>query len=171
MFCHNHEAITAPPPLLGQAALQRESGCSPQKSLPEKNKAAVFCAIHDATTLLNDNAVCLSLLQFLGVGSSSQDTWHFHTYFPCVSVGRRRCARAGLLRGDGAAWSSLLQVRVLQKKLARHDCVCIFCGRWFCSSRWDGGCCAWAAAPLLLRWRQRKFLCECLDMCITDNPP
>ena len=24
--------------------------------------------------------------------------------------------------------------------------MCIFCGRWFCSSRWDGGCCAWAVA-------------------------
>ena len=36
--------------------------------------------------------------------------------------------------------------RVLQKNLARHDCVCIFYGRWFCSSRWDGGCCAVAAA-------------------------
>ena len=30
--------------------------------------------------------------------------------------------------------------------------MCIFCGRWFCSSWWDGGCCAWAAALGLLRW-------------------
>ena len=62
-------------------------------------------------------------------------------------VGRWRCTRAGMLRGDDAAWSSLLQVRVLQKKLARHDCVCIFCGRWFCSSGWTA-----AAALGLLRW-------------------
>ena len=36
---------------------------------------------------------------------------------------------------------------MLLKKLARHDCVCIFCGRWFCSSGWDGGCCACSATP------------------------
>ena len=34
MFCHNHEAITTPSPLPGQAALWGESGCSTRKALP-----------------------------------------------------------------------------------------------------------------------------------------
>ena len=40
MFCHNHEAITTPSPLPGQAALRRESGCSPRKALPAPSSAA-----------------------------------------------------------------------------------------------------------------------------------
>ena len=87
------------------AERERESG-SPRKALPEKNKAEVFCAIHDTTTLLNDDAVWLSLLQVLGVGASSQDTWQFQTFFPCVSVSISRwdggwcgwAAAPGLLR-------------------------------------------------------------------------
>ena len=38
-------------------------------------RAEFFCAFHDTTTLLNDDAIWLSLLQVLGVGASSQDTW------------------------------------------------------------------------------------------------
>ena len=39
MFCHNHEAITTPSPLPGQAALRGESGCSPRKALPGPSSA------------------------------------------------------------------------------------------------------------------------------------
>ena len=47
-------------------------------------------------------------------------------------------------------WSSLLQVRMLQKKLARHDCVCMFKREMVLFLQMDGGCCAWAAALGLL---------------------
>ena len=40
MFCHNHEAITTPSPLPGQAALRGESGCSLRKALPGPNSTA-----------------------------------------------------------------------------------------------------------------------------------
>ena len=86
MFCHNHEAITTPSLIPGQAAL-RESGCSSPEGTA---RAEFFCAFHDTTTLLNDDAVWLSLLQVLGVGASPQDTWQFQTFFPCVSASNPR---------------------------------------------------------------------------------
>ena len=72
MFCHNHEAITTPSPLPGQAALRGGEWLLPPEGTA---RAGFFCAFHDTTTLLNDDAVWLSLLQVLGVGASSQDTW------------------------------------------------------------------------------------------------
>ena len=70
--------------------------------------------------------------------------------------------RPGLLRRRRAARDSADIVAAGPcgvKKHAIHDYVCLVCGRWFCSSRWDGGCCAWAAALVVLVVRQRSGWC------------
>ena len=179
MFCHNHEAITTPSPLPGQAALRGKSGCSTRKALPWQIKAKVFCAIHDTTTLLNDDAVWLSLLQVLGVGASSQDTWQFQTFFPCVSVSNPWLDRgAALVLGFCAATAQrghrCCRSECCKRSLQDVIVCAFFCGRWFCSSRWDGGCCAWAAALGLLRWAPftvgGQLLCGSQDTHATFSP-
>ena len=155
-----------------------QAGCSAGERLhapgghcPGQIKAEVFCAIHDTTTLLNNDAFWLSFLQVLGVGASSQDTWQFQTFFPCVSV--------SITRLDGGAALGLGCCAATAQR-CHHCCRSECCKRSLqdmivCAfSAGDGsippggtaaaalgmlrlGCCAWRPSPLKVScWRARK---------------
>ena len=75
-FLQEHEGITTPSPLPGQAALRGESGCSSRKALPRKSRAEVFDAIHD--TLLDDDGRRSVVIIAAGLGCGGtrlRDTW------------------------------------------------------------------------------------------------
>ena len=69
MFCYNHEAITTPSPLPGQAALRGESGCSPGSTA----WAEFFCAFHFIVEPVG-GCCCVSIIAGPGVTASWQDT-------------------------------------------------------------------------------------------------
>ena len=60
MFCHNHEAVTTPSPVPGQAALRGKSGCSLRKALPGKRRIELFDVFLFIVELLVGDAACLS---------------------------------------------------------------------------------------------------------------
>ena len=67
---------------------------------------------------------------------------------------------------DGAARPSLQ----VTSRLARHDYVYMFCGRWFCFPRWDGGGgCAWAPARGHRCWRSGWTLSLTKDTSVCNS--
>ena len=89
-----------------------------------------------------------------------------HERAGCSSGGESGCSPRKALPSGWAAALATRSVDIIAagpsgvNKHAIHDYVCTVCGRWFCSSRWDGSCCAWAE---LLR-RRRAALTSLLQV-------
>ena len=88
---------------------------------------------------------------------------HFSTSFLVNTSGRvQGCCCGGVLRGQ--RWDIVAAGPSGLHKHAIHDYVCLVCGKWFRSSRWDGGCgaalgCCCAARTSVLQvtcWGARK---------------
>ena len=112
---HNHEAVTTPSPLPGQAALRGESGCSSRKALPGPRSSAPG----------RRRSVAI-----IAVGQGCEDMLTRHvqlwfSYLVCLflhvavfwffEVGRRAAAAPGLLRLgsaiEGHVWESYQDTR------------------------------------------------------------
>ena len=102
------------------------------------------------------------LRRFRQADCSSGGEW------PLSPEGTARAAQHRVLlclQPKGRRSEAIIAGPCVTSRLARQDSVYMFCGRWFCFPRWDGGGgCAWAPARGHRCWRSgwvlREWICQ-----------